>query len=79
MLRDMAKNVTTRGRPADPSKMTIWCRIDTAAIKTLDAIAAVMEPKPSRAQLIDLAVREYAERNKGKSRKGDDSRADRHR
>lgn len=48
--------------------MAIYCRIDRQAVKDLDAIAATMDPKPSRAQLIDRAVREFAERNRPKGK-----------
>jgi hypothetical protein len=58
----MAKKTTSRGRPADPSKIPIWCRIDKKAIGAIDQIARTMDPRPSRAQLIDLAVREFVER-----------------
>lgn len=61
----MAKATRKVGRPVEGNKLTIWCRIDADAIKALDDMAKVMEPKPSRAQLIDLAVRRFVE-NKGK-------------
>ena len=55
-----------RGRPADTSKLAIYCRIAKQAVQGLDAIAEGMDPQPSRAQLIDRAVREFVERNAGK-------------
>jgi predicted transcriptional regulator len=42
----------------------VFSRIDPAAIDALDEIAAAMDPKPTRAQLIDRAVREFVERQK---------------
>ena len=43
--------------------MAIYCRIDQQAVEALDVIASTMDPQPSRAQLIDRAVREFVERN----------------
>ena len=57
-----------RGRPPETGKLAIYCRIDRTAITALDAIAGGMDPQPSRAQLIDRAVREFVERNKGKGK-----------
>ena len=65
----MEKSGGTRGRPPIRSKMAIYCRIDRQAIAGVDEIAASMDPQPSRAQLIDLAVREFVERNKGKGKR----------
>ncbi len=62
----MAKDQKKRGRPADPTKIIIWSRIDAGAIKAIDAIADTMKPKPSRAQLIDLAVQEFVEKRSAK-------------
>jgi predicted transcriptional regulator len=64
----MAKKDAARGRPADPSKLAIYCRIDRQAVEALDVIAGGMDPQPSRAQLIDRAVREFVERNRAKGK-----------
>jgi predicted transcriptional regulator len=53
-----------RGRPSGEAKVSVFSRIDPAAIDALDEIAAAMDPKPTRAQLIDRAVREFVERQK---------------
>jgi predicted transcriptional regulator len=60
----MSKETKKRGRPGEPGKIAIWCRVDEAAVGALDEIAADMRPKPSRSQLIDLAVQEFVERRK---------------
>lgn len=59
-----------RGRPPETGKVAIYSRIDAAAIDALDAIVKGMDPKPTRAQLIDRAVREFVERNRGKGKRG---------
>ena len=59
-----AKPKHAGGRPPDPSKLAVYSRIDRQAIADLDGIAKGMDPTPTRAQLIDRAVREFVERNK---------------
>jgi hypothetical protein len=62
-----AKTKHAGGRPADPSKLAVYSRIDRQALLDLDSIANGMDPRPTRAQLIDRAVREFVERNKSVS------------
>jgi hypothetical protein len=64
----MAKARRAVGRPADTSKIAVYCRIDRQAVADLDTIADEMDPKPSRAQLIDRAVREFTGRNRPKGK-----------
>ena len=52
--------------PTGNAKQGVFSRIDPLAIKALDEIRTRMKPKPSRAQLIDVAVQEYVERNRAK-------------
>lgn len=68
MAKAERPTVNRGGRPKDSSKTPVWCRIDTAAIGALDAMAGSMDPQPSRAQLIDRAVREFVERNRAKGK-----------
>lgn len=59
-----------RGRPPESGKLAIYSRIDRDAVDALDAIAESMDPQPTRAQLIDRAVREFVERNRAKGKRG---------
>jgi hypothetical protein len=57
----------THGTPG--GKTMVQCRIDPANLKRLDEIAKTMPVKPSRSQMIDLAVSEYVERHSAKRTK----------
>jgi metal-responsive CopG/Arc/MetJ family transcriptional regulator len=52
----------------DAAKVVIYSRIDPKMVEGLDEIRETMRPKPSRAQLIDLAVAEYVEKHKPKGK-----------
>ena len=56
----MGKNTSSEESDA---KVVIYCRIDPATVAGLDEIANAMRPKPTRAQLIDVACAEYVERH----------------
>lgn len=59
-----------RNKPAESAaKVVIYSRIDPATVAALDEIADAMRPKPTRAQLIDLAVAEYVERHGAASKR----------
>jgi hypothetical protein len=59
----MADSTNKRGRPAKPGKLGIYSRIDKGTVEKLDKIAQAMQPQPTRAQLIELAVQQYVDRN----------------
>jgi hypothetical protein len=44
------------------AKIVIYSRIDPHTVKSLDQIRETMKPTPTRAQMIDLAVAEFVER-----------------
>lgn len=50
------------------AKIVIYSRIDPGTIAALDQIRESMKPVPTRAQLIDLAVAQYVERNAPKKK-----------
>lgn len=58
----MAEPKRKRGRPAKVGKMGIYSRIDKILVEKLDGIAQRMQPTPTRAQLIELAVRQFVDR-----------------
>lgn len=63
MLTTMPARKSDKAEPAKKPKETVTCRIDVDSLAKLDQIASAMTIEPTRSQLIDLAVREYVERN----------------
>lgn len=45
------------------AKMAVYSRIERTTVAALDEIRESMRPKPTRAQLIDVACAEYVERH----------------
>jgi predicted transcriptional regulator len=54
--------------------MVIYTRVDPSTVAALDELCEAMLPRPTRAQLIDVALAEYVERrrkpNANRRRKG---------
>lgn len=46
------------------AKIVIYTRVDPTTVAALDDLCEAMRPKPTRAQLIDVALAEYVERHK---------------
>jgi predicted transcriptional regulator len=49
---------------ASDAKIVIYSRVDPATVAALDKLCEAMRPKPTRAQLIDVALDEYVERRR---------------
>lgn len=55
-----------RQREGSEPKVIVNARVDAEAIQKLDAIAAEMRPKPTRSQMVDVAVQDYVARHQPK-------------
>ena len=53
-----------RGRPKGDPKIVVYCRIAPTTIAELDLICDSMRPKPTRSQLIDVALEDYVQRHR---------------
>jgi hypothetical protein len=62
----MLVKMPKQAKQDDDAKVIVYSRIDPATVRALDDIRESMKPKPTRAQLIDVACAEYVERH-GKS------------
>jgi predicted transcriptional regulator len=66
----MIPDMTTTKDKQEQAKTIIAARVAPGTGEKLDTIAATMKPKPSRSQLVELAIEEFIERRvpKGKGK-----------
>jgi predicted transcriptional regulator len=51
------------------AKIIVNARVDPDVVDKLDQIADAMRPRPSRSEMVDLAITEFVERHSAESKK----------